>query len=231
MAEKTLEVSKGILDKNDRIAKELRELYAAHGVCAVNLLSGPGAGKTSVILATIEALKGRYGVAVIEGDIASDVDALKVKEHGAQAVQINTGGLCHLEGAMVKRAVSMLDLDAVDLLIVENVGNLVCTVDFDLGEDLRAMILSVPEGHDKPLKYPGIFQTSEAVILNKVDTLPVFDFDEAAFDAEIAQLNPQARVFRLSATKGQGVGEWAEFLAGRIECARAAAAARDGGRG
>ena len=225
MSEKTIEVAQHILDKNDRIAAELRAIYARHGICAVNLLSGPGAGKTSTIIATIKALSDRYNVAVIEGDIASDVDALKVKEYGAQAVQINTGGLCHLEGAMVKRALSVLDLDKADLVIIENVGNLVCTVDFDLGESLRAMILSVPEGDDKPLKYPGIFQACEAIILNKVDTLPVFDFDEAAFEAEIDQLNPTAKTFRIAATKGQGVAEWADFLAARIEAARAAAAA------
>lgn len=222
MAEKTVEVAKGILDKNDRIADELRKTYAKHGICVVNLLSGPGAGKTSTIIATIEALKDRYNVAVIEGDIASDVDAYKVKAHGAAAVQINTGGLCHLEGSMIKRALDTLDLDATDLIVVENVGNLVCTVDFDLGESVRAMILSVPEGHDKPLKYPGIFQACEAIILNKVDTMPVFDFDKDAFDAEIDQLNPTARVFPLSATKGMGVAAWTEFLAERIEAARAA---------
>ena len=220
MAEKTIEVSKGILDRNDRIAAELRDVYAKHGICCVNLLSGPGAGKTTTIIATIEALKGRYNVAVIEGDIASDVDALKVKEHGAAAVQINTGGLCHLEGDMVKRALGAIDLDWADLIIIENVGNLVCTVDFDLGADLTAMILSVPEGHDKPLKYPGIFQASDAVILSKVDTLPVFDFDEAAFDSEISDLNPNAEVFRISSKTGQGIDAWAEFLFGRIEAAR-----------
>lgn len=222
MSEHTIEVAKPILDKNDRIAAELRRLYAEHGICTVNLLSGPGAGKTSTIIATVKALADRYRVAVIEGDIASDVDALKVKEHGAAAVQINTGGLCHLEGSMIKRALDVLDLDAVDIIIVENVGNLVCTVDFDLGESLRAMILSVPEGHDKPLKYPGIFQACEAIILNKVDTMPVFDFDEDAFMQEVDQLNPAARVFKLSATKGTGVQEWAEFLAARIEAAKAA---------
>lgn len=221
MSQKTIEVAQGILSKNDRIAEELRTLYARHGICAVNLLSGPGAGKTSTIIATIKALKDRYNVAVIEGDIASDVDAVKVKEHGAAAVQINTGGLCHLEGAMVKRALEVLDLDKTDLIIIENVGNLVCTVDFDLGESLTAMILSVPEGHDKPLKYPGIFQAADAVILNKVDTMPVFDFDEAAFDAEIDQLNPGAPVFRIAATKGTGVDAWAAFLADKIEAAKA----------
>ena len=123
---------------------------------------------------------------------------------------------------MIQRALEKLDLDAIDLIIVENVGNLVCTVDFDLGESVRAMILSVPEGHDKPLKYPGIFQACEAIVLNKVDTLPVFDFDRDAFDAEIDQLNPGAHVFPISATKGTGVDAWTDFLAGRIEAARAA---------
>lgn len=223
MSEKTIEVVQNILSKNDRIAQELRELYAQHGICAVNLLSGPGAGKTSTIVATIEALKGRYNVAVIEGDIASDVDALKVKEHGAAAVQINTGGLCHLEGDMIKRALAVLDLENTDLVIIENVGNLVCTVDFDLGETLTAMILSVPEGNDKILKYPGIFQASDAVVLSKIDTLPVFDFDEAAFAAELDQLNPGVDVFRMSAKTGEGVAEWAAFLTEKIEAAKAAA--------
>ena len=222
MAEKTIDLARNILDKNDRIAEELRSLYAEHGICVVNLLSGPGAGKTSTIIATIEALKERYNVAVIEGDIASDVDAYKVKAHGATAVQINTGGICHLEGDMIKRALAVIDLDATDLIVIENVGNLVCTIDFDLGETLRAMILSVPEGDDKPLKYPGIFQSCEAIILNKIDTMPVFDFDEAAFDREVDQLNPSARVFRISAKKGDGVAEWADYLAELIDAARAA---------
>ncbi len=221
MSESTIEVAKPILDKNDRLAADLRRRYAEHKVCVVNLLSGPGSGKTSTILATIAALSDRYNVAVIEGDIASDVDAQKVKAHGAAAVQINTGGLCHLEGAMIERALDVLDLDKTDLIIIENVGNLVCTVEFDLGESLRAMILSVPEGHDKPLKYPGIFQSCEAIIVNKIDTLPVFDFDEAAFAAEIDQLNPHARTFKISATKGTGVQEWADFLAQRIEAVKA----------
>jgi hydrogenase nickel incorporation protein HypB len=222
MSEKTLEVGKGILDKNDRIAQRLRARYAQNGVCVLNLLSGPGAGKTSTIIATINALKDRYNVAVIEGDVASDVDALKVKEHGAAAVQINTGGLCHLEGNMIEQALDVLDLQKTDLIIIENVGNLVCTVDFDLGQTLTAMILSVPEGHDKPLKYPGIFQAADALILNKVDTLPVFDFDEAAFAAEVGDLNPTAPVFKIAATKGTGVDAWADYLARHIDAARAA---------
>jgi hydrogenase nickel incorporation protein HypB len=217
MAGKTIEVAQGILDKNDRIAARLRERYVAHKVCALNLLAGPGAGKTSTIVATIDALKDRYRVAVIEGDIASDVDARTVKAHGAAAVQINTGGLCHLEGDMIEQALDVLDLDQTDLIIIENVGNLVCTVDFDLGQNLTAMILSVPEGDDKILKYPGIFQAADAVVLNKLDTLPVFSFNMAAFDEGMANVNPNAPVFKLSATSGAGVDAWVDFLVEQIE--------------
>ena len=219
----TIDVSQHILGKNEALAKELRDLYAKHGICVVNLLSGPGAGKTSTILATIEALKDSYHIAVIEGDIASDVDAQKVKEHGAQAVQINTGGICHLEGAMIKRATERLDLNQTDLIIIENVGNLVCTVDFDLGESFKAMILSVPEGHDKPLKYPGIFQACNVILLNKIDTLPVFDFDTDAFYREIDDLNPNAQIFPISATKHDGMDAWIMYLTQRIEEARSVA--------
>jgi len=160
---------------------------------------------------------------VIEGDIASKVDAEKVKAHGIPAVQINTGGACHLESDMIQRAVATLNLDELDLIIVENVGNLVCPTEFYLGEHAKVMILSVPEGHDKPYKYPGIFQISEAVILNKVDTMPVFDFDEEEFTSVVRSLNPKAPIFRLAATKNEGVGEWADWLARRIEQVRAAA--------
>ena len=217
MAEKTIEVSKGILDRNDRIAAELRDVYAKHGICCVNLLSGPGAGKTTTIIATIEALKGRYNVAVIEGDIASDVDALKVKEHGAAAVQINTGGLCHLEGDMVKRALGAIDLDWADLIIIENVGNLVCTVDFDLGADLTAMILSVPEGHDKPLKYPLIFTVCDALIINKIDVLPYFDFDMDKVVEYAHMRNPRLKIFPISAKTGEGVDAWCDWLRQQVK--------------
>ena len=225
MAEKTIEVSKGILDRNDRIAAELRDVYAKHGICCVNLLSGPGAGKTTTIIATIEALKGRYNVAVIEGDIASDVDALKVKEHGAAAVQINTGGLCHLEGNMIMEAVDAFDqavgLENIDVIFIENVGNLVCPVDFDLGENQSIMILSVPEGDDKPIKYPGIFQHAGAQLLNKVDVAPAFDFDMDRYTKTLDDLNPQAPRFAVSARKGEGMDAWCDWLIGQIEQARA----------
>lgn len=212
-----IDMKQPILDKNDSLAADNRRLFAEKRVFVVDLLASPGSGKTSTILATIEALRDRYNIAVIEGDIASSVDAEKIKAQGIAAVQINTGGACHLESDMIRRAVDVLDLDELDLIIVENVGNLVCPTDFDLGENAKVMILSVPEGHDKPLKYPGVFQASEAIILNKVDTMPVFDFDEEAFRASVKQLNPAAPIFPIAATKGQGVSEWAEWLAGRIE--------------
>ena len=152
-----------------------------------------------------------FNIAVIEGDIDSSVDAEKIKAQGIAAVQINTGGACHLESAMIKRAVDVLDLERLDLIIVENVGNLVCPTDFDLGENAKVMILSVPEGDDKPLKYPGVFQVAEAVVLNKVDTMPVFNFDREAFEAAVTQLNPQAPIFPIAATKGDGVDARAEW--------------------
>ncbi|MDI6901152.1 MAG: hydrogenase nickel incorporation protein HypB [Anaerosomatales bacterium] len=213
-------IEKGILEFNDALAEENRALFSAHGVFVVDLMASPGAGKTSTILATIAALRDRYRIAVIEGDIASKVDAEKVKAHGIPAVQINTGGACHLESRMIRRAVEAIDLDEVDLLIIENVGNLVCPTDFDLGEHAKVMILSVPEGHDKPYKYPDIFRVSEAVILNKYDTMSVFDFDEADFRRVVTSLNPQAPVFPMSATSGAGVEAWAEWLAARIEAVR-----------
>ena len=150
-----IDMKQPILDKNDKLAKSNRELFAEKKVFVLDLLASPGSGKTSTILATIEALRDEFNIAVIEGDIASSVDSEKIKAQGIAAVQINTGGACHLESDMIRRAVDVLDLDKLDLIIIENVGNLVCPTDFDLGENMKAMILSVPEGDDKPLKYPG----------------------------------------------------------------------------
>ena len=215
-----IDIAKPILDRNERLAAENRALFDAKGVFVVDLMASPGAGKTSTILATIDALRDRYRIAVIEGDIASKVDAEKIKAHGIPAVQINTGGACHLESDMIGRAIAALDLDDLDLIIIENVGNLVCPTDFYLGEDAKVMILSVPEGHDKPHKYPNIFAIAEAVILNKYDTLGVFDFDETEFRSVVTSLNPTAPVFPISATKGEGVEAWTEWLVGRIEAAR-----------
>lgn len=211
-----IDMKQPILDKNDRLAEENRALFAEKHVFVLNILASPGSGKTSTILATIEALRDEFNIAVIEGDIASSVDSEKIKAQGIAAVQINTGGACHLESDMIKRAVDVLDLDELDLILLENVGNLVCPTDFDLGENAKVMILSVPEGDDKPLKYPGVFQVSQAVVLNKIDTMPVFNFDQGAFCDHVKQLNPNAPIFPLSATTGQGVEAWAEWLAERV---------------
>ncbi len=211
-----IDIKEPILAKNDALANELRSCFAENHVFVLDLLASPGSGKTATILATIDALCDEFNIAVIEGDIASNVDAEKIKACGIAAVQINTGGACHLESAMIKRAVTVLDLERLDLIIIENVGNLVCPTDFDLGENAKVMILSVPEGDDKPLKYPGVFQVSSAVVLNKVDTMPMFDFDEDAFEQSVHQLNPQAPIFPLSATSGEGIDRWASWLAEQI---------------
>ncbi|MDO9108250.1 MAG: hydrogenase nickel incorporation protein HypB [Coriobacteriia bacterium] len=217
-----IDISKPILDRNERLASENRALFDANDVFVLDLMASPGAGKTSTILATIAALRDRYNIAVIEGDIASRVDAEKISAHGIPAVQINTGGACHLESDMIKRAINALDLASLDIIIIENVGNLVCPTDFYLGEDAKVMILSIPEGHDKPYKYPNIFAIAEAVILNKYDTLSVFDFDEPEFRQVVHSLNPTAPVFPVSATKGDGIDAWAQWLIARIESAKAA---------
>ncbi|OUO19291.1 hydrogenase nickel incorporation protein HypB [Collinsella sp. An307] len=226
MSEETLTIESPILSRNERLAAELRERFRATGTFVVNVLSSPGSGKTSTILATDARLRERgLRSAVIEGDIASDVDAQTMKEAGLPAVQINTGGLCHLEGNMIRDAIDALDqgvgLENIDVIFIENVGNLVCPVDFDLGENLSVMILSVPEGDDKPVKYPGIFQHAGAQLLNKVDVAPAFDFDRDAYNAVLDDLNPTAPRFAVSARTGEGMDAWSTWLADQIEAARA----------
>ena len=206
-----------ILNKNDAGAKDNRALLDEKNIYMVNVLASPGSGKTSTIVATINALRDKYNIAVIEGDIASDVDSQTIKSLGIPAVQINTAGACHLESDMLRRALDVLDLDNIDLIFIENVGNLVCPADFYLGEDIKMMILSVPEGDDKPLKYPGIFQISDVIVLNKIDVMPAFTFDKALFDDHIARLNPNAPSFAIAATKGDGVDEWATWLSDKID--------------
>jgi len=211
-----IDLSRPILAHNERLASGNRTRLADAGVFALDVLASPGAGKTTTILATIEALRDTLRIAVIEGDIASRVDAEKVKAQGIPAVQINTGGACHLEADMISRAFDALPLADLDLVIIENVGNLVCPTEFDLGQGARIVILSVPEGHDKPLKYPGIFAAADAVLLNKVDAASFFDFDEDEFVDSVRRLNGDAPIFRLSAKTGEGVAEWAAWLAARI---------------
>jgi hydrogenase nickel incorporation protein HypB len=215
-----IDLSRPILAHNEALAEKNRSRFADSDVFALDVLASPGSGKTTTILATIGLLRDRLRIAVIEGDIASKVDAEKVKAHGIPAVQINTGGACHLEADMVSRALDALPLDDLDLVIIENVGNLVCPTEFDLGQGARIVILSVPEGHDKPLKYPGIFAQADAVLLNKVDAISFFDFDEDEFVESVRRLNGHAPIFRMSAKTGEGVSEWAEWLAERVAEAR-----------
>ena len=216
-----IDLSQRILARNEQLANANRARMKAAGVFVLDVLASPGAGKTETILATIGQLRDTRRIAVVEGDIASKVDAEKVKAHGIPAVQINTGGACHLEADMVSRAFDALPIDDLDLVVLENVGNLVCPTEFDLGQNARIVILSVPEGHDKPLKYPGIFAQADAVLLNKVDTMHVFDFDEAQFTDAVRHLNGLAPIFRMSAKTGEGVAEWAEWLAARMDAEKA----------
>jgi hydrogenase nickel incorporation protein HypB len=207
-----LPIVEQILSANDLIALENRKLLDEHGVVAVNVMASPGAGKTSTILRAIETLRGRLRVGVIEGDVAGRVDADKVAETGTPVVQINTGGGCHLDAPQVRSALQQLLLDEIDLLFIENVGNLVCPTGFALGEHVNLMIASVPEGHDKPLKYPGMFSVVDALVLNKVDLMPYLDFDLEAFRLAVRALNTDAPLFEVSCKTGEGIGKWVEWL-------------------
>jgi hydrogenase nickel incorporation protein HypB len=207
-----LPVVEKILSANDLVAVENRKLLDEHGVVAINVMASPGAGKTSLILHSIEALRGQLRVGVIEGDVAGHVDADKVAEAGTPVVQINTGGGCHLDALQVQGALRQLPLDELELLFVENVGNLICPTGFALGEHINMMIANVPEGHDKPIKYPGMFTVVDALVLNKVDLMPYVDFDLEAFRTAVRALNPDAPLFEVSCKTGEGIETWVEWL-------------------
>lgn len=211
-----LDIGKPILEKNDAGAAAIRKRLDDNNVFMVNILASPGSGKTTSILSTIEELKSKYSFAVIEGDIASKVDSQKIKEAGVPCVQINTGGICHLESQMVSQALDVLDLNNIDLIFIENVGNLVCTTDFYLGENCKVVLLSVPEGHDKPVKYPTIFEEADAIVLSKVDVIEFFDFNEREFRASLDNLNPKAPIFPISATRGTGIEAWCAWLDAKV---------------
>lgn len=215
-----LPIVERILSANDRLADDNRRQLDAVGVFGVNVMASPGAGKTSTILRTIEALAARVKIAVVEGDTAPvTIDADCVLAAGRPAVQVNTGGECHLDAVMLKTALAQLPLHEIDLLIVENVGNLVCPAGFQLGVHANVVIASVPEGADKPYKYPNIYRGIDALILNKLDLLPYVDFDLAYFRRGIELLNPGVQFFPVSCRTGEGFANWAEWLASR--CARA----------
>jgi hydrogenase nickel incorporation protein HypB len=205
-------VVENILGANEQIAAANRELFGEKGVFAVNVMAGPGAGKTSLIERTIEGLREQVRIAVIDGDLASTIDADRIARLGIPAVQINTGGACHLDANMVRSALGQLPLDEIDMLFLENVGNLVCPTGFALGATLKMMISSTAEGDDKPYKYPGMFSAVDVLVLNKVDLLPLLDFDVRYFRRGVEALNPNLAFFSVSCKTGEGIGGWTKWL-------------------
>jgi len=207
-----ISVVRDILEANERIALQNRELFRENGLLVINLMSSPGAGKTSLLEKTIAALKGELNIGVIEGDIQSSQDAERIAEKGIPVVQINTGGACHLDGNMIRDTFGEFNFKELDLLVVENVGNLVCPAEFNVGEDFKVMILSVAEGDDKPAKYPLMFHESKVLLINKVDLLPYVDCSLEKIKNESLKINPDLTVFEVSCRTGEGLEEWYKWL-------------------
>lgn len=209
---KVIEIKKNILEDNDREADNLRAELKKNGTFLLNLMSSPGSGKTTTLVRTIEALKDEMQIGVMEADIDSDVDADTIAKTGAKAIQIHTGGMCHLDADMTRQGIESLETEDVELAILENVGNLVCPAEFDTGSVKNAMILSVPEGDDKPLKYPLMFTICDVLLINKIDVLPYFDFDVEACKKRVEKLNPNIKIIPISARTGEGMDEWTNWL-------------------
>ncbi|MGN0790340.1 MAG: hydrogenase nickel incorporation protein HypB [Christensenellales bacterium] len=212
-----IEVKQNVLANNDAEAAKLRAELKKKGVFLLNLMSSPGSGKTTTLKRTVQMLSSRYKIGVMEADIDSDVDARAISETGAKTVQLHTGGMCHLDASMTKQGLDELSTDGLDIAILENVGNLVCPAEFDTGAVKNAMILSVPEGHDKPLKYPLMFSVCDVVLINKIDTLPYFDFDMEKCREYIAMRNPSAVVIPVCARTGEGFEKWINWLSGQTD--------------
>ena len=214
---KIIEIKKSVFADNDIEANELRDELQKKGVFLLNLMSSPGSGKTTTLIKTINALKNDINIAVMEADIDSDVDAKKIFDAtGVQSIQLHTGGMCHLDAEMTKQGLDGLDMNKVDLVILENVGNLVCPAEFDTGSSKNCMILSVPEGHDKPLKYPLMFSICDLVLINKIDVLPYFDFDIEKCKEFIRKRNPKAEVIPICAKTGEGIEQFAKWIKKQI---------------
>jgi hydrogenase nickel incorporation protein HypB len=213
---KILEIKQSVFKNNDDEAAALRKSLKERGVFLLNLMSSPGSGKTTTLKATIGALKDKVKIGVMEADIDSDVDAKKIAETGVKSIQLHTGGMCHLDAEMTRQGLEGLNTDDVELAILENVGNLVCPAEFDTGAVKNAMILSVPEGDDKPLKYPLMFSICDVVLINKIDVLPYFDFDVEKCREYIKKRNPNAKVFLICAKTGEGIDEWANWLLNEV---------------
>lgn len=215
-----LEIREQVIADNDAVAAQLREELKRRGIFLVNLMASPGAGKTSLLVRTIKALGNRYRIGVMEADVDSDVDARIVSEAGARVIQLHTGGSCHMDADMTRRGLNGLGLEDLELIFLENIGNLVCPAEFDVGAGARVMILSVPEGDDKPLKYPLMFSVSDCLLINKMDVSPAFDFDLARCRERVTDLNPQAAFYPLSAKTGEGFEAWIDWLTGQLEVFR-----------
>ncbi len=213
---KIIEIKKSVFENNDREADKLRSELKADKTFLLNLMSSPGAGKTTTLKATLSRLKDEYKIGVMEADIDSDVDARAIEQAGVESIQLHTGGMCHLDAGMTRQGIDEFDANRFDFVVLENVGNLVCPAEFDTGSSKNAMILSVPEGDDKPLKYPLMFTISDVVLINKIDTKSVFEFDDKAVVERIHKLNPDAEIFFISARTGEGVDEWCDWLRAQI---------------
>jgi hydrogenase nickel incorporation protein HypB len=213
---KVIEIKRSVFENNDREADKVREQLKNDRTFLLNLMSSPGSGKTTTLKQTIAALKDEYKIGVMEADIDSDVDAKTIAETGAKSIQLHTGGMCHLDAGMTKQGLDSFGADEFDFVVLENVGNLVCPAEFDTGASKNAMILSVPEGDDKPLKYPLMFTVSDCVLINKIDTKSVFDFDDKAVVERIKRLNPNCEIFFISAKTGEGIENWTDWLRKQI---------------
>ena len=211
-----IKVLKDILDVNEQMAQRNRELLDSNKVFAVNLMASPGAGKTSLVLQTIRGLEGKSRTGVIEGDVSSSLDAELIAREGVPVVQINTGGECHLDANMTRNALENMSLRDIDLLLIENVGNLICPAEFNLGEHLKVVISSTPEGDDKPFKYPLMFHKVDAVVINKIDLLPYLRFDTGAFSQAVKGINEKVEIFQVSCTTGDGIEKWVSWLQSQV---------------
>lgn len=209
---KVIEIKKSVFENNDREADRLRQKLKSEKTFLLNLMSSPGSGKTTMLKATVSRLKDEMKIGVMEADIDSDVDARAMAQEGVKSIQLHTGGMCHLDAGMTEQGISEFGTDDLDLVILENVGNLVCPAEFDTGASKNAMILSVPEGDDKPLKYPLMFTVSDVVLINKIDAKEIFDFDDEAVKERIHKLNPKAEIFFVSAKTGEGIDAWCDWL-------------------
>jgi hydrogenase nickel incorporation protein HypB len=216
-AYKVIEIKQSVFEDNDRQADLLRKQIKEEKTFLLNLMSSPGSGKTTTLLRTIEALKDEMRIGVMEADIDSDVDANTISKTGAKVIQLHTGGMCHLDADMTKQGLLALGTEDIDFAVLENVGNLVCPAEFDTGASKNAMILSVPEGDDKPLKYPLMFSIVDVLLINKIDAVSIFDFDFKAVEERVKKLNPDIKVIPISAKTGQGIDEWANWIRNEVK--------------